>query len=303
MIRRPLITGALTVAALAAATVAYGVYETRRFVVRRETLPLLPAGAAPVRVLHLSDIHLMPRDTLKLHWLRELDAALQPDLVVNTGDNIGSAASIPLLLEAMEPLLARPGVFVPGSNDYYAPKPLINPFKYFAGPSSADFDREEREALARRRLPSDQLFAAFEQSGWLNLTNTTARVNLSGTAIDFAGTDDPHLDLDRWPGFAAAHSPALRLGVTHAPYRRVLDAMRDDGADLMLAGHTHGGQICLPFYGALVTNCDLPTRYASGLHWWDDTPFNVSAGIGAAPAAPLRIACRPEAVVIDLMPR
>ncbi|MGO1181684.1 MAG: metallophosphoesterase [Micrococcaceae bacterium] len=300
MIRHPLAVGVLTAATLAAATAAYGVYETRRFTVRRETLPLLPAGAAPIRVLHLSDIHLMPRDTAKLAWLRGLDAQLQPDLVINTGDNIGSAASIPLLLDALEPLLSRPGVFVPGSNDYYAPKPLINPFKYFSGPSSTGLQREQREELARRRLPSSTLFAAFEHTGWLNLTNTTARMQIGATEIGFAGTDDPHLDLDRWPGFDA-DSPALRLGVTHAPYRRVLDAMRDDGADAMFAGHTHGGQVCLPFYGALVTNCDLPTRYASGLHHWHGTPFNVSAGIGAAPAAPVRIACRPEAVVVDLV--
>ena len=53
--------------------------------------------------------------------------------------------------------------------------------------------------------------------------------------------------------------------MTHAPYRRVIDAMAYDGHDLIMAGHTHGGQVCVPFYGALVTNCDLDARRAKGL--------------------------------------
>ena len=57
----------------------------------------------------------------------------------------------------------------------------------------------------------------------------------------------------------------VAIGVTHAPYRRVIDAMTYDGHDLIMAGHTHGGQVCVPFYGALVTNCDLDTRRAKGL--------------------------------------
>ena len=132
-----------------------------------------------------------------------------------------------------------------------------------------------------------------------------------------AGTDDPHLGLDAWAGFPGsapddgAGRPGddgrFRLGVTHAPYRRVLDAMTADGADLLLAGHTHGGQVCVPFLGALVTNCDLPRRQASGVSTWTaagrTVPLEVSAGLGTAPSAPVRFACRPEAVVLDLVPR
>ena len=92
--------------------------------------------------------------------------------------------------------------------------------------------------------------------------------------------------------------------MAHAPYQRVLDHFTSDGADLILAGHTHGGQICVPGYGALVTNCDLPTWRARGLHDWDvdgrTTPVNVSGGIGTSRFAPVRIACRPEAVLITL---
>lgn len=290
-------TGAL--AALGAGLVAWGgLVETRNFAVRTERLPILPPGGRAFRILHLSDIHLVPSQRDKLAWLSTL-AAVEPDLVVNTGDNIASAASVPLLLDALGPLLDVPGVFVPGSNDYYAPKPA-NPLRYLAGPSPQDPDRTE--------LPWQELFSAFESRGWLNLSNRQDSRVLHGVRLDLAGTDDPHLERDEWPGFpgeSALPARSLRIGVTHAPYRRVLDAMTGDGADVLFAGHTHGGQICVPFYGALVTNCDLPTGQASGLSTWTagarTVPLEVSAGIGTSPKAPVRFACRPEAVVLDVV--
>lgn len=321
---------AVGMGAAAALGLAWGLVEAEARVVRTHRLAVLPAGADPVRVLHLSDIHLLPRNRSRMAWLRGLDA-LEPDLVVNTGDNISAAASVPLVLDALGPLLRRPGVFVPGSNDYYEPKPA-NPFRYLAGPSRMDEDRA--------RLPTEALFGAFRAAGWADLTNRGSVLSVptrAGTVLEVlaAGTDDPHLGLDAWGGFpapapapapapgdAAASGPAsahddgaarpggdgrFRLGVTHAPYRRVLDAMTVDGADLLLAGHTHGGQVCLPGFGALVTNCDLPRAQASGVSTWTaagrTVPLEVSAGLGTAPSAPVRFACRPEAVVLELLPR
>ncbi len=305
--------GAGALALTGAGMLAWGaLVEARNFRVRTERLPILAAGGRPFRILHLSDIHLVPTQSDKLAWLRSL-ADLRPDLVVNTGDNIGAAESVPLLLEALDPLLDVPGVFVPGSNDYYAPKPA-NPLRYLAGPSTQDPNRTE--------LPWRRLFEQFTARGWVDLGNRQAARSVGGVPIEFAGTDDPHLGRDAWPGFAAASagtgaagaghgtghdagSPTLRFGVTHAPYRRVLDAMVRDGADVLFAGHTHGGQVCVPFYGALVTNCDLPTRQASGLSAWTTdgrtVPLEVSAGIGTSPKVPIRFACRPEAVVLDVV--
>ena len=303
---RSVLTAGAAAAALGATGAAWGLAEASAYRVSRHTVPALPAGAAPLRVLHLSDIHLLPFHRRKLAWLRSL-SELAPDLVVNTGDNIASEASIAPLLEALGPFLDVPGVFVPGSNDYFAPKPA-NPFRYFAGPS---------KPLKRqpRRLPTEDLFRVFRSRGWVDLTNRSATLTAGGdgAAVEVlaGGTDDPHLELDVWHGFTAPtrapREQVLTLGVTHAPYRRVLDAMVADGADLVLAGHTHGGQVCLPFYGALVTNCDLPREQASGLSSWTaagrTVPLEVSAGIGAAPAMPVRLACRPEAVVLDLVTR
>ena len=291
--------------AAAAGAVAYGaLIERHWFALREESLAILPPGSAPFKVLHLSDIHLSPGQHKKTNWLRGL-ADLQPDLVVNTGDNLSHPKAIAPLLEALDPLMKFPGVFVPGSNDYFAPT-FKNPFAYFTGPSS------QRSGASRRppvELDTAAMHAGFGAGGWVNLTNRAQSIPMNGIRFDFSGVDDPHLNRERyagWPRGAAGQdtAPHVRIAVAHAPYQRVLDHFTAEGADLILAGHTHGGQVCVPGYGALVSNCDLPTWRAKGLNDWEakgrTTPVNVSAGIGTSRTAPFRFACRPEAVVLTL---
>ena len=132
--------------------------------------------------------------------------------------------------------------------------------------------------------------------------------------IAFAGVDDPHLDYDDLSAVAGPADPDadLRLAVAHAPYLRVLDQFAADGYDAILAGHTHGGQLRLPVKGALVTNCDLDTGRARGLHRHpaSSSPgepgsswLHVSAGAGTSPYAVGRFCCRPEATLIRLTHR
>ena len=106
------------------------------------------------------------------------------------------------------------------------------------------------------------------------------------------------------PGPVDRSTTDVSLAVTHAPYRSVLDPMAADGHDLIVAGHTHGGQVCVPFYGALVTNCDLDTARVKGLssHTAEGRTswLHVSAGLGTSPYAPVRFACRPEATLLTL---
>ncbi|WP_427015579.1 metallophosphoesterase [Pseudarthrobacter sp. P1] len=300
---------AVLAAASAAGCVAYGAFIERNwFTLRHERVPILPPGSAPLKVLHLSDIHLSLGQGQKTRWLAGL-AGLEPDLVVNTGDNLSHPRAIPPLLAALRPLMEFPGVFVPGSNDYYAPT-LRNPFVYFTGPSTLP-----RSGRARRQpvvLDTAALHAGFGMGGWVNLTNRAQSVVLKGIRFDFSGVDDPHLNREvyaGWPrGSASADSaPHVKIAVAHAPYQRVLDHFTADGADLILAGHTHGGQVCIPGYGALVANCDLPTWRAKGLTEWETngrtTPVNVSGGIGTSRTAPFRFACRPEAVLLTLTAR
>ena len=158
-------------------------------------------------------------------------------------------------------------------------------------------------------LDTEALHTGFGMGGWVNLTNRAQSLALNGIRFDFSGVDDPHLFRERyagWPRGAAGQerAPHVKVAVAHAPYQRVLDHFTADGADLILAGHTHGGQVCIPGYGALVSNCDLPTWRARGLNDWESqgrtAPVNVSAGIGTSRTAPFRFACRPEAVILTL---
>jgi predicted MPP superfamily phosphohydrolase len=287
------------------AVTGYAVAETRRFVLREATMPVLPPGRPPLRVLHLSDLHLTPGQRRKQAWVRDL-GSLRPDLVVNTGDNIAHRDSVPVLLDALGDLLTVPGVFVFGSNDYYSPT-LRNPLRYLLpddGTRHIDSDR----------LPFEDLRLAFKAAGWLDLTNRRDTLTVGGTSFAFAGVDDPHLSYDDLDAIAGPADPTvdLRVGVAHAPYLRVLDQLAGDGYDAIFAGHTHGGQVCVPGVGALTTNCDLEPARARGLHRHpaDSQPgeprssrLHVAAGLGTSPYAQIRLACRPEATLLTLTSR
>jgi predicted MPP superfamily phosphohydrolase len=154
--------------------------------------------------------------------------------VVNTGDNLSHVKAVDPLLDALKPLLQFPGVFVPGSNDYFAPSPK-NPASYLLGPSKA---KPKPVALDWPRLRS-----GFGMSGWVDLTNRHQSLVLNGMRFDFSGVDDPHLNRERyagWPRGTVSQDAKdhLRIAVIHAPYQRVLDHFTESGADLLLAGHT-----------------------------------------------------------------
>jgi predicted MPP superfamily phosphohydrolase len=290
----------LGLAALGAACVAYGaLYEVRAFRLRRAELPVLPPGRRPLRVLHLSDLHLVPGQEAKKAWVQRL-VALRPDLVVSTGDHISHHDAVPELIEALGPLLDVPGAFVFGSNDYYAPT-FRNPARYLAGPSGSP----ERPAM----LPFDHMRDRLRGHGWADLNNARTVLDVAGGAVELIGVDDPHIERDEYDIVAGGPSGAadFTLGVMHAPYRRVLDAMTADGLPLLLAGHTHGGQLCVPGFGALVTNCDLPRGQAKGVSRHtapegEQSWLHVSAGLGTSPFAPIRFACPPEATLLTLVP-
>jgi uncharacterized protein len=279
------------------AALQYGRWEAKQFVLRQVSVPLL-RGDQPIRLLHISDLHLTAHTPEREQWVNSL-RSLDPDLVVVTGDFVSSAEGIDRVPHALGDLLAKPGVFVYGSNDFFAAKP-INPLGYLKGPSNQGKPRRSK------RIPLDyqRLDSLLTERGWVGVNNTTAQLHVNGHRLAFAGTGDAHHQMDRygqvantWPGDAD-----LRLGVTHAPYLRVLDAMSDDGADMILAGHTHGGQVCVPGFGALVTNCDIEPARVKGLSRHGNSWLHISAGIGTNPYAAVRVACRPEATMLTLTP-
>jgi len=295
-------------AALGAATVAYAAgIERLAFTLRRVDAAVLPAGSAPVRVLHLSDFHLAPWQRRKIAFIRSL-AELEPDLVIDTGDNLGHRDGVPAVAEALAPFRGVPGVSVYGSNDFYGPV-FKNPLGYLMKRRRVTHSAEALDTDALSRLLDDDL-------GWHRIDNDAVVLDVAGSRLRFIGVADPHIKRDRLPEALealgrvsdAAGSWDATVGVVHAPYQRILDPLADVvGADVVFAGHTHGGQVCVPGYGALTTNCDLPREQVKGLSTWrsrgHESALHVSAGLGTAITAPVRFACPPEATLVTLTAR
>ncbi|MFN2555859.1 MAG: metallophosphoesterase [Nitriliruptorales bacterium] len=261
-----------------------------------------PAPPGPLRVLHVSDLHLSPPDEALARFVKRV-ARESVDLVVATGDLLGAARSEDATVELLATLTAdgTPGVAVLGSNDFYAPAPksphhyLINPRLRFLGPP----------------LDSTRLRRGLADSGWRVLENERTVLHLGPAVVEIAGLGDPHLDPQRLPApeMIASREPeaTLRLGLVHSPYIRAVNLLAAAGYEVILAGHTHGGQIRLPLFGALVTNCNLPARLARGSVRWtapqrpDPIWLHVSGGLGQSRYAPIRFGCRPEASLLELL--
>lgn len=294
--RAPVVAGAgLASAALGALGYAWG-YERKAFRLRRFDVPLLPPGSPALTVLHISDLHATPNQEWKVRWVQSL-VSLRPDLVVDTGDNLASHNGVAPALDALGPLLEFPGCFVPGSNDWFAPTPK-NPARYLMP--------DDGKRIHGDRLPWGELRAAFTDAGWLDLTHRRTTIELRGLTVELAGVSDAHLRADHYERVAGAvaSSSDVAIGLSHTPEPRIVDAFTADGFGLVLSGHTHGGQLRLPFFGALVTNCGLHRRLARGLTRWSESSWlHVSAGLGTSPYAPVRFACPPEATLLTLTAR
>ena len=264
---------------------------------REVSVPILPAGASDIRILHFSDLHLTPRRKKEIADIKSW-AALKPDLVVSTGDFLAHSDAPVTALNALNELLDLPGVYVFGSNDYYAPK-FKNPFSYL--------QKDDGSRKLGNKLATEEFDAQLKSRGWINLNNRRAAINIKGINLDLRGTDDAHLELDDYAKASGKPNGDIAIGVTHAPYARVLDAMSRDRLELIFAGHTHGGQVRMPWFGgskSLTTNCDLPNWRSRGLNKEDGKPWlNVSAGMGYSPFAPIRVFCPSEVSLVTLVKR
>jgi len=281
----------IAVLVLGVCCVLWGIFvERRRYRLVRHRLDILPATAAsPLTVLHLSDLHFVRRDRGKAAFLAGLPAA---DVTVVTGDFLAEPEAVETTVAAVHAVRGRlASWFVLGSNDYFVPRPL-NYLAYFRG---------KRKPRRAERGRAADLVSQLRADGWDDLTNVRRDIDINGVPMELLGLDDAHIawhDLrvaprrspDRF-GFAVMHSP------DSAPETAAL------GYDFMVAGHTHGGQVCIPLVGALVTNCSLPARLVSGMIRVGDAVVSVSAGLGTSKYAPFRFFCRPEATLLELHAR
>jgi predicted MPP superfamily phosphohydrolase len=181
--------------------------------------------------------------------------------------------------------------FVLGSNDYFVPKPL-NYLKYF---------RTGRRPRRARRGRSADLVAQLEAGGWGHICNVRLEVDLEGLPLELLGLDDAHINWHDSRVIPRSAPDRFGLAVMHSPDSAPESAAC--GYELIVAGHTHGGQVRLPLVGALVTNSTMPRRLASGLIRMGSALMYLSPGLGTSKFAPFRFLCRPEATLLELRRR
>ncbi len=280
----------VAIAVVGAACVGYGVaIERRRYRLVRHRLDILPAAdGRTLSILHLSDLHFVARDPRKAAFL----ASLPPvDVTIVTGDLLAESEAVETTVAAVRATRGRLGSwFVLGSNDYFEPRPL-NYLAYFRK------HRMRRRATVGR---AKDLVAQLEADGWQDLTNSRRSVDLDGLPVELLGLDDAHIERHDLRVAPRETPERFGLAVMHSPDSAPETAAL--GYDLLVAGHTHGGQVCLPGGRALVTNCALPSRLVKGLVRMGPSVLHVSPGLGTSKYAPFRFACPPEATLLELGP-
>ena len=285
LLRRLLTAGAIAF--------AYGLYEPYRYRLRTLEVPVR-WDRGPLDVLHLSDTHLAPGDHKLRRFLQELPAQLAktPDLVIATGDMIEGDEAIDPLVDAIAAVDSRLGNFyVLGSHDYYVS----------SGPSYTKYFSGEKTLRKAIETDSERLEQRLQDAGWKTLTNRTETVEVDGKTIRLTGVNDPYLHRHVTSHIARDGGDELAIALVHAP--DVVSEWVLHGFDLILAGHTHAGQVRVPGVGALVTNCSLPSGLAAGLNRVGAAWLHVSPGLGTGRYAPIRFLARPEATLLRLVPR
>jgi predicted MPP superfamily phosphohydrolase len=284
-----LVAGATAVAA------AYSLWEPFRPRLTIRSFSVKPP-CPRLSILHISDLHLGPRNRPRTRhtagFVRDLPKAVgeTPDLVLATGDLIEGNGGIDLALEVLSNLPARLGRFyVLGSHDYYASE-FQSYAKYFTGRRPARPGRTDTASLER----------GLQDEGWMPLTNTTHIVQSPDGPIRLAGVDDPYLRRHHTEHIERSPEDVAAIGLVHSP--DVVSEWALAGFDLVVAGHTHAGQVRLPAVGAIVTNCSLPAALAGGLHTVGSCRLHVSPGLGTGRFAPIRFLCPPEATLLNTIP-
>lgn len=232
----------------------------------RITSPKIPKGSRPVRIVHISDLHCDPKPRLE-ERLPEIIAREQPDLIVFTGDSINSPAGLYVFQPLMKRLAHIAPTFVVWGN---------------------------WDAWYWRMLD------LYKQTGAVVVDARAERVTVNGAEIWVTGV--PVAGEVRIPD-ALKSAPTNRFTVFLHHYPDEIEDVAGK-ADLYCAGHTHGGQVAMPFYGALATLSKYGKRFERGLHRVDGTWLYVNRGIGmeGGDVPRVRFCSRPEITVIEVVP-
>jgi predicted MPP superfamily phosphohydrolase len=270
------------------------VVERRLFRVRRVVLDAGNLGLPPMKILHLTDTHFSGRDKAILAFLRNLSATERFDLVLFTGDLIDRASGVESAATAASLFRPNLGSFaVLGGHDYPATSPLkaythmlLDPRGALAGPN-----------------PAGELAARLEECGVRVLQDDNVRLTAADgrpfalVALRDAYVFEPNFRA-AWQGLPAEVPVVV---IAHSP--DVIDEAVARAARLAFFGHTHGGQVRLPFIGAVVGRSRLPLRLVRGAFRQGQTVFIINHGLGTSPVVPYRLLCRPEVTVAEIVDR
>jgi predicted MPP superfamily phosphohydrolase len=255
-------------ALLGAACFLYG-YFIERYWIEIKTVEIsTPKIHQPVRLVQISDPHCdnKPGNEMKLV---EIINGLNPDVIVFTGDIANTKKGLNRFKEIARQLDAKLGKFAVRGN--------------------LDIDRWKDTDI-------------FRKTGFVELDGNSVEITKDGDKICISGTafynEKNVVDmLKKLP------ADAFSIFLHHSP--DLIEDLNGAGADLYLAGHTHGGQIALPFYGAVITLSKFGKKYESGEYKVGDTVLYVNRGLGLAAGLnlKLRFLARPEITVFDLKPK
>jgi predicted MPP superfamily phosphohydrolase len=283
----------------------YAVFgEPYRPIFKRHRLPLPATWPEDLSIVHISDLHVRRHDQRLLRVQRQALRSLSPDILCVTGDVCEKAEDIPLLVEVLQQAKPKLGTFVVlGNHEHNAPPPehlrkaekrgiwpLVNALLHVVAPRVRSDGEHEAHAMVE----------ALRHAGITVLHNEGVRIHKNGRSLWIAGCDSA------WAGHADMHA-AMRgrrpgeacLTLIHEP-DLALEA-EAHGAELVLAGHTHGGQVRLPLFGAPYTlRMDPRIAIASGFQQFEAALLHITTGLGHT--IPLRFGCPPEVVWMDTRP-
>jgi uncharacterized protein len=227
----------------------------------------LPRGSQPVRIVHISDLHSDPKPRLERR-LAQAIAAERPDIIVFTGDSVNSPAGLPVFRECLTEVAKIAPTFVVKGN--------WDAWYWFQ-------------------------LDLFEGTGVHELNGNSFQVNVNGLPIWVAGVS---VENERMMEQAISSIPPNAFKIFLYHYPDLIREVAKEKVDLYCAGHTHGGQVALPLYGAIVTLSKYGKQYEAGLYREGETWLYVNRGIGmeGGYSPRVRFWARPEVTVIEVGP-
>ncbi|MFO0999426.1 MAG: metallophosphoesterase [Planctomycetaceae bacterium] len=218
----------------------------------------------PLRLVHISDLHFIGCPGPRYYrFLVSQIKELRPDIVLFTGDLIDKMYLIPEAIDILSPLLSlAPCYFILGNHDW--------------------------------RYDHEQIRSQFSASGWRCVTGRSEILRVGEYQVLLAGSEQPWIGPD--PPVVRDAGCDIRILLSHSPDQYPL--AKRFGYDLMLSGHTHGGQVVLPVFGPVYAPSFFGVSYASGLFQLGQLTMHVSRGIGAKD--PMRWRCSPELTCLEV---